>query len=178
MLLQYPLGWLSDRTDRRIVIILASFCAAVCAIFLSGSPTLIAIIFFSGFTFPLYALCISRANDEIGEKSLLSTAGSILLLFGLGAIPGPFIAGWAMQWFSAGGLFFYIIACLLFFILFTAYHLLTRPPAIIRAKKSHQTCRRRAKRPRMSPTAWIRAATKRPRNNAAGQIFTTAALRG
>ena len=139
VLLQYPLGWLSDRTDRRIVIILASFCAAVCAIFLSGSPTLIAIIFFSGFTFPLYALCISRANDEIGEKSLLSTAGSILLLFGLGAIPGPFIAGWAMQWFAAGGLFFYIIACLLFFILFTAYHLLTRPPVIIRTKKSHQT---------------------------------------
>ena len=77
--LQFPLGWVSDRMDRRYVIATATVAAATAAAVLAGGGNDITAQYvwamvLGGFFIPLYSLCLARANDEVGDNSLLSTA--------------------------------------------------------------------------------------------------------
>ena len=96
--LQFPLGWVSDRMDRRYVIATATVAAATAAAVLAGGGNDITAQYvwamvLGGFFIPLYSLCLARANDEVGDNSLLSTAGTILMLFALGSIPARLFPG-------------------------------------------------------------------------------------
>jgi MFS family permease len=102
LLLQYPIGWLSDRVDRRKLILGcsvlgAAFCAAgwvqqddiwllMGAAFLTG-----------GVTTPLYALLLAYTNDALSPEDMPAASGGLVLTFGIGAILGPLGTGWAMQ---------------------------------------------------------------------------------
>ena len=108
--MQFPLGWVSDRMDRRYVIATATVAAATAAAVLAGGGNDITAQYvwamvLGGFFIPLYSLCLARANDEVGDNSLLSTAGTILMLFALGSIPGPIISGLLMSLFSPAAFF-------------------------------------------------------------------------
>jgi MFS family permease len=111
MVLQWPLGWCSDRFPRRLVIAFASLGSALAGlgfVFISNTqpPVLLALGFlFGGFGIPLYTLCVAHANDRVNTDDMLATARGILLLNGLGAILGPLGAGFVMQAFGARALF-------------------------------------------------------------------------
>ena len=108
--MQWPLGWLSDRHPRRLVIAFASFCAVLSgaglALAESSLPVLVALGFlFGGFSIPLYTLCVSHANDRLRTDEMLAGARSLLLLNGAGATFGPFIASLWMARIGPRGLF-------------------------------------------------------------------------
>jgi MFS family permease len=102
LVLQYPIGWLSDRVDRRKLIFGAALVgAAFCALgWLTGGGLwlLMAAAFFAGgVTTPLYALFLAYTNDFLSAEDMPAASGGLVFTFGLGAIAGPLITGWAMQ---------------------------------------------------------------------------------
>ena len=108
---QLPLGWLSDRIDRRLVIAGACVAAATAALLLArlddaSTPQLFA----AGFAFglvalPVYSLCVAHANDLGASADFVSISSGLLLLFGVGAMFGPFVASFAMSKVGPGRLF-------------------------------------------------------------------------
>ena len=118
LLLQWPLGWLSDRVPRNLVIAaaaLASAAAAVGVAFAVEAPLpllLAAGALFGGFGIPIYSLCLAVANDDLPAGRLLGTARGLLLLNGIGTAAGPLIGGAAMTIAGPGGLFLYAAALL------------------------------------------------------------------
>jgi len=117
MVFQFPVGWLSDRMDRRILIVVTSaigFIAAVIAIF--GVNIFIILLgsafFIGGMSNPLYSLLIAYTNDFLEPDDMASASGGLLFLNGLGAISGPLFTGYLMTEIGPIG-FFVILAALL-----------------------------------------------------------------
>ncbi|WP_306150997.1 MFS transporter [Roseovarius sp. MMSF_3281] len=103
LLLQYPIGWLSDRMDRRKLIFGAALLGALaCAAgwFLGGAMWLLMAAAFmaGGTTMPLYALFLAYTNDALSTEDMPAASGGLVFTFGLGAIVGPMVTGSAMQW--------------------------------------------------------------------------------
>ncbi|MFD1509958.1 MFS transporter [Lacimonas salitolerans] len=102
LLLQYPIGWLSDQMDRRRLIFGAAVLGAVaCAAGWSMGdglwPLMAAAFFAGGVTTPLYALFLAYTNDFLHADDMPAASGGLVFTFGLGAIFGPLVTGWAMQ---------------------------------------------------------------------------------
>jgi MFS family permease len=102
LVLQYPIGWLSDRMDRRKLIFgAATLGAASCALgWITGGglwPLMVAAFFAGGVTTPLYALFLAYTNDFLSPEDMPAASGGLVFTFGLGAIAGPLVTGWAME---------------------------------------------------------------------------------
>lgn len=115
--LQWPIGHLSDRRDRRTVLVAVCFAGALVAtaVTLSGgaAPGMIAGAFlYGGAAFSIYPLSMAHANDQAPEGAALETARSLLLLYGIGAICGPMAAGGLMETGGPKSLFAYFAAVL------------------------------------------------------------------
>ncbi|MGR3426013.1 MAG: MFS transporter [Sagittula sp.] len=105
LVLQYPFGWLSDRMDRRKLIFGAAVVGAAACLLGWGYGTdrraLMAAAFLAGgVTTPLYALFLAYTNDFLTTEEMPAASGGLVFTFGLGAIAGPLITGWAMQGFG------------------------------------------------------------------------------
>lgn len=112
-LVQWPVGWVSDRVDRRSVITVMATLAALVAFalpFFAGVWTglLILSLLFGAASFPIYSLTVAHVNDFIDRGEALAVSSSLLLVYGAGAIAGPIIGGILMDWIGAGGLYYYI----------------------------------------------------------------------
>jgi MFS family permease len=114
---QWPLGRLSDKIDRRKVIVLASLGAALAGLGtivltpLWESGILVSMFLFGLFAFPLYALSVAHTNDFTQPEDYVETAGGLLLVYALGAIAGPLIGALVISYLSIGSLFAYT-ACI------------------------------------------------------------------
>ena len=94
LVLQYPIGWLSDRVDRRLVIFAVSAIGALSCLFgwIAGGglvPLLVAAFLAGGMTTPLYALFLAHTNDFLSAEDMPAASGGLVFTFGLGAIIGP-----------------------------------------------------------------------------------------
>ncbi len=110
MLFQYPIGWLSDRIDRRILIIGVTAVAvaiSAAAPFLSDTlPGLVFVAFILGGTSnPLYSLLIAYANDYLEQDQMSSASGGLLFINGFGAMGGPIVVGYVMEAFGLDAFF-------------------------------------------------------------------------
>lgn len=118
-LLQWPLGHLSDRLDRRLVILAVSVMASIAAIvmfyIIESHQTLglLAAFIFGGCAFSIYSLSMAHANDHIEPEEVLEISRGLLLLSGIGATIGPFTAGLIMGWFGAQTLMLYFSALMI-----------------------------------------------------------------
>ena len=117
MIFQYPIGWVSDKMDRRLLILLISAASATgsaSAYFAGGY--FFALVFTAflvgGLTNPLYSLLIAHANDFIEYEDMASAAAGLLFVNGVGAVSGPIIIGYAMDAYGSE-IFFVIIALLM-----------------------------------------------------------------
>jgi MFS family permease len=110
---QWPLGWLSDRIDRRYVIALGCLAAAVAAVALARmGATSPSILLIASFTFgvaalPIYSICVAHANDYGATEDFVEISSGLLLLFGVGAIVGPFAASLVMSLVGPSGVFLF-----------------------------------------------------------------------
>jgi MFS family permease len=113
LLLQYPIGWASDRIDRRQLILWLSVAGAVVMALtvLTAPPfaVLLAVSFLlGGITNPLYALLIAYTNDFLPKENMAAASAGLLFLNGFGAIFGPLATGWIMETAGPGGFFLFI----------------------------------------------------------------------
>jgi MFS family permease len=117
IVLQYPIGWLSDRMDRRILIVGASAIGAVVCLvgIVLGHvfPVLLAVGALSGgLAQPLYALLIAYTNDYLDYEDMPAASGGLLFVNGIGAIIGPLAMGILMEALGPGGFWLFMAAVL------------------------------------------------------------------
>lgn len=135
LVLQWPIGWFSDYTDRRKIIVGASFAVAVIGfvfMLISGRPFTWEIflgILFGGCAFPLYSLCVAHANDYIADEDKMAGTSALLLAYGVGAAIGPFAAAAFMRPLGPGGMFAFVALASLAIGLFALYRMRVRAPA-------------------------------------------------
>ncbi len=113
MILQYPAGWLSDKIDRRkmLVLILSLICiAGVCAGLLKMNDVIffdfIAIAIMSGLMMTIYSTSATHVNDRLSEEEIVNASASIVLINGAGALIGPLIIGTTISIFGQMAFFF------------------------------------------------------------------------
>ncbi len=136
-ILQWPIGKVSDHTDRRAVLGIAALAAAVLAFASSyyaesySTAFYITYFLFGGFAFSLYSLSVAHINDRLSPEQALDAAQNLLQLYGLGAVIGPALAGVVMNYHEPGTLPLLFAAVLLMMGLFTLYRIRSRhaPPA-------------------------------------------------
>ena len=117
LILQYPIGWLSDRMDRRALICIIASAGAIAALLplLAGTYfylLLVSAFVIGGMSNPLYSLLIAHTNDFVAVEDMAASSSGLLFINGLGAILGPIVVGQMMDLMGAQG-FFVIIVVLL-----------------------------------------------------------------
>ena len=113
LVLQYPIGWASDRIDRRTLI--AGLAGVGALVTFLGTvlpwslPVLVGIGFLSGgVSNPLYSLLVAYVNDYLDGTEMAGASAGLIFINGLGAVGGPLITGWFMQHFGLGGYFLFM----------------------------------------------------------------------
>ena len=110
---QWPLGWLSDKIDRRKVIM---FCCVtvicICIVLASFEFTSTILLILSAlvgaFTLPLYSLGVAQSNDRLEPKQMISASGTIVLVFSIFAALGPFTMSYFLELFEMFGFMIYM----------------------------------------------------------------------
>jgi MFS family permease len=139
--LQWPIGHLSDRWDRRRVILAVSLGGAVlagigAALVGRSVPGMLAAVFlYGGAAFSLYPLCVAHSNDHVEPSEFVTTSSGLLLIYGIGAAIGPLLVGPLMQYVGA----FTFLACLAAMHaslgLFVLIRMSVRPPPPVEAQE-------------------------------------------
>ncbi|MGC9368731.1 MAG: MFS transporter [Paracoccaceae bacterium] len=130
--LQFPIGWLSDRMDRRLLILgvaLGAGTAALLGMAMGGAlgVLLVAAFFVGGTSNPLYALLIAYTNDFLDHDDMAAASGGLIFVNGVGAIAGPLITGWMMGVVGPGGFFLFIALLTGVLGLYAGYRMTQRP---------------------------------------------------
>jgi MFS family permease len=135
LVFQWPLGAISDRVDRRGVLLFAAVaCFAVCLL-LALSPTdwlpLIVLCFaiLAGCGESLYTLSTAHANDRAESGDHLSLASTLLVVWASGAAVGPIAATTALSQFGAIGMPLYFATVALAFGVYLLWRLSVREAA-------------------------------------------------
>jgi MFS family permease len=127
LVMQYPLGALSDRYDREKIILAVAATAAVAAalIALLGSPDywLLLVLGFvvGGLASPLYPLSVAETNDWLEENELVPAGAGMVLAYSIGASIGPLAASVVMDRFGHAGLFAFAASALAVLAIFALY---------------------------------------------------------
>ena len=113
IVLQWPIGWLSDKFDRRRVLTGVTFLAALTALSLmpmteAGTPFYLLAGLFGGLCLPMYSLCVAYINDHLEPEQMVAASSSIVFIGGVGAILGPSTIASMMSVVGAGGFFGYL----------------------------------------------------------------------
>jgi MFS family permease len=110
VLLQWPIGHISDRIDRRSVLVAVSLvtagvAAAAGVIVMQGRPGLLVSAFlYGGLMFSIYGISVAHANDHLGQGEVLEATRGLLLVYGVGALCGPLLGGAVMSAVGPAGL--------------------------------------------------------------------------
>ena len=135
-LAQLPVGWISDRTDRRWVLVgIAGVALLTDLAFVIAAPAgdmanLVLVGLLGAAIFSMYPVIIAHANDHAPPGTAIQVSGGLLLVFGMGAILGPLVAGAVMQGIGPQGLFMTMVVAHLAIIGFAVWRILQRaaPP--------------------------------------------------
>lgn len=113
LVFQLPIGWLSDRMDRRKLVItvavIGTFAAALPMILPMPYWALVVVaLMIGGISNPLYALLLAYTNDYLESDMMAAASGGLLFVNGLGAIVGPLVIGRMMGVIGPDGFFLFI----------------------------------------------------------------------
>ncbi len=123
ILFQWPIGALSDRLDRRkvliVIMLLAGLSAILCILVSDGDSRilLLAVGGFCGLALPLYSVCIAYINDHLDPSQMIAASGTLVLVSGAGAVVGPTVVAAMMDEFGNSWFF----GCMCFAYLFTGF---------------------------------------------------------
>jgi MFS family permease len=134
MLLQIPIGWLSDHMDRRRLIMICAFIGAIGCVLpwtFAGNfyMLLVSALLIGGMSNPLYSLLIAHTNDFLEYEDMAAASSGLLFINGLGAITGPIVLGKMMDLMGAYGYFVILIALFVFLGIYAIYRMTRRAAA-------------------------------------------------
>jgi len=135
LFLQFPLGYLSDRVDRRVMMLwLAVGLALICTVFLFAGPATPFWIFillfsvFGGISEIFYPLGVAHANDRADDSEFVTLSSNLLLIWAFGGMIGPVIVTTGITPFGAAIFFWYAIVLAVFFAAFALWRRYSQPP--------------------------------------------------
>ena len=111
---QWPIGYLSDRIDRRVILIGVSFMASGLSLFFvfaNFMPLTLFLIFtglFSVACLPMYSLTVAHTNDFLQPNEIVSASATFGILIGIGSIIGPLFVSGFMEILGAVGFYIYL----------------------------------------------------------------------
>ena len=131
LLCQYPIGYISDRMDRRkLVMIVSAFggLAMLPGLFLADRFYAVLVIGFimGGVSNPLYGLLIAYTNDFLDNSDMAAASAGMLFINGLGAIAGPPLVGWMMERVGPEGYFLFLGVLMLAIAAYAGYRMTRR----------------------------------------------------
>jgi len=127
--LQWPMGWASDKRDRRKVMIfgmlmMAMFSAII--VFMPTMPLWVYIILvgvLGGFAMSIYPIILAHAGDYTSSKQMVPLCATLMLAFAVGMAIGPITGSFAMDVLGPEGLFIHTILFCLVFVIFALYRM-------------------------------------------------------
>jgi len=134
ILMLWPIGKLSDRYDRRRILMwacLATAAAAGTASWLTGMDArwvLLGGFLYGAFSFSIYSLSVAHTNDHVDASQMLETTATLQLLWSSGAIAGPILVGLFMQWTGPLTFLPFLVISALIPGLFTRYRMSVSAP--------------------------------------------------
>lgn len=113
MLFQFPIGWLSDRMDRRLLIVVITALGTLSALLgmLASDSVWVLVgiaLLIGGTTNPLYPLLLAYTNDHLEYEQMSAASGGLIFINGVGAMGGPILVGYLMQGTGPAGFFLFI----------------------------------------------------------------------
>ena len=128
---QFPIGIISDKVPRRVVIFGVALVGVLVPIALASTEagstlSLGLMVLLGGMMFPMYSLGIAYTNDWLPSGQIVAAAGQLVLTNGLGAVFGPFMATGFIRVFGNQGFFLSIATAHLFLVIYLGYRLITR----------------------------------------------------
>lgn len=153
VLLQWPLGRLSDVYDRRLVIVGTMAAGAVISFVmlpipaLGFVPLLLTAALYGGIGFALYPLCVAHTNDHLEREERVGASGGLVLTYSAGATVGPPVAAGVMSAIGPSGLFVFSGVIGVASIAFAVWRLRARPSVPADQQMKFQTL------PRTTPVA-------------------------
>ena len=136
---QIPVGRLSDRFDRRIVLALLSVGFAGTAVVMvllprSNSTMLPAAVLLGGFMSTLYPVSVAHAHDRMPGDRVVAVSGRLILVSGIGSMLGPLIGASLMTHLEIDGVFYFMAAAVLVLALVAGFGIfMTQPSTPIRS---------------------------------------------
>jgi len=129
---QWPIGRLSDRYDRRIILAVVTFAAAGTAAIANlvdnqFTGLLAAVFLLGGMMMPMYSLALAYANDHLKPDQMVAASGTLVLVGGAGAFLGPTLVAASMDLFGPRGFFWALSATHALLGLFIIYRMTQRP---------------------------------------------------
>jgi MFS family permease len=162
VVLQLPLGRLSDHVDRRNVLIAIAIAAAVAATAAAqvgpSSPAFfLAVAAYGGLSLTTYAVCLAHVNDHLQPAQMVAASATVLLANGVGSAVGPFLVSGAMQLAGPGAFFGGIVALHSAFAIYAAWR-----KHKVEAVPSPEKARFVSAPPQVAPTGRLVASEAKP----------------
>jgi len=124
---QWPIGYFSDRTDRRVIIISCTFVSALfCFLAITASGTslqnmylatsigmdkimfFVFVTLYAAFALPIFTLNLAYVNDFIAKEKFVAAGAGMQIIFGLGAMGGPILCSIFMNIYGSNGFFVFL----------------------------------------------------------------------
>ncbi len=141
VLLQYPMGWISDHMDRRTLVVIMTALATLFAVggmFGDAIWWLLTMAFCLGATVnPLYSLLLAHTNDHLEPEQMASASGGLLFISGVGAMGGPVVVGFLVNHLGPNGFFLFIATLTVLVCLYTIYRMSRRQAVAIEDTHSY-----------------------------------------
>ncbi|MEM7268912.1 MAG: MFS transporter [Pseudomonadota bacterium] len=136
-LAQWPAGWLSDKFDRRRVLIGLSVAAIGVSILSAYAGAAYWVAFFFGFaTFPMFSIAAAHANDFGDGEQAVEISAALMFVYGVGAIASPLVASTLIESYGPAALFVFVAGAHILLILFSVWRMTRR--ALSGAKTPHR----------------------------------------
>ncbi len=139
-LVQWPMGWLADRFDRRQVLIWLSVAAVGCSVLTAGlgavpiGMVMLLAGLFGVTTFPIYSVAAAHAHDHARADERVELTAALMFFFALGAIAAPWLAALVIAVYGAGAMFWLIAVAHIVLLAFGLWRMRRRPAAEVRTR--------------------------------------------
>ncbi|CDX40168.1 MFS family transporter [Mesorhizobium sp. ORS 3359] len=133
MLAQTPVGWLSDRFERRIILLVqgvlsVTLCAAIAWVGNSSVPLLFVLFFVYGCTaLTVYPVAMAFGASQLHSRHMVGASGTLLLLYSIGNVATPGMSAGLMEHMGAPAMFLLLGGGAVLVTLAACYNLLRRP---------------------------------------------------
>ncbi|RUU83051.1 MAG: MFS transporter [Mesorhizobium sp.] len=133
MVAQAPVGWLSDRFDRRLILLVQGLVSVTaCALIAWGGtlsvPLLFVLFFIYGATaLTIYPVAMAFGASQLHSRHMVAASGTLLLLYSIGNVATPGVAAGLMAHLGPPAMFLLLGGGAALVTLAACYNLLRRP---------------------------------------------------